>query len=515
MAPQLQAVLSSSYLVPMIGCLFFITFILSYISSWRRLRHIDGPLLASISYLWMFRTSLTGEQAARYGTISQKYGRLARIGPNDLLTSDPEVLRRMNGARSKYGRSSWYRAMRMDPYADSLFTQMDAGAHDRLKAQLAFGYGGRENPTIERGIDEQVANLVALVRRKYLSTGGEGTTGPRLRPMDLATVVNYFTLDAITRVAYGRAFGYLETDSDVFSYIEASEAQVPIMVLLADVPYLARIAYSDTVLKLFGPKTTDKKGMGQMLAVAQKVVGERFGPEAKDRQDMMGSFVRHGVPRRQCEAEVIFQIIAGSDTTATAIRGTMLHLMSMPSAYLRLREEVDAAAAAGRISSPIQVDEARQLEYLQAVILEGLRMNPPFSGLIMKEVPRGGDTIDGKFVPEGTRVGQSILAIMRSPTIFGQDADVFRPERWLGGIESEDNTRHREMAQAVDLLFGHGRWGCSGKAVAFMELNKVYVELLRNFDFQLIDVRKPVESKNYNIFFQKNMWVKVTERTKS
>ncbi len=113
----------------------------------------------------------------------------------------------------------------------------------------------------------------------------------------------------------------------------------------------------------------------------------------------------------------------------------------------------------------------------QAVIYEGLRINIPFSGLTMKEVPPEGDTIDGKFVPGGTRIAHAFLSIQRSKDIFGPDADLFRPERWIG-IDPE---KHREMTQTVELVFGYGRWGCSGKVVAFIELNKVYVEVRYSF----------------------------------
>ena len=95
------------------------------------------------------------------------------------------------------------------------------------------------------------------------------------------------------------------------------------------------------------------------------MVAKRVGPDAKDQQDMLGAFLRHGVTQRQSEVEVPFQIMAGSDTTATAIRGTMLHLAVSRNAYLTLQKEIDTAAAEGRISSPITSDEAKNLEYLQ------------------------------------------------------------------------------------------------------------------------------------------------------
>jgi len=100
-------------------------------------------------------------------------------------------------------------------------------------------------------------------------------------------------------------------------------------------------------------------------------------------------------------------------------------------------------------------------------------MNVPFTGLVMKEVPAEGDTINGQFIPGGTRIGQNFLAVQRSTAVFGNDAEMFRPERWL----NIEDTQLNQWKQHVELVFGSGRWGCSGKAVAFMELNKVYVEV--------------------------------------
>lgn len=100
-------------------------------------------------------------------------------------------------------------------------------------------------------------------------------------------------------------------------------------------------------------------------------------------------------------------------------------------------------------------------------------MQIPFSGLLMKEVPPGGDTIDGMFVPGGTRIGHNTLALQRSAAVFGDDAEIFRPERWLEASAE----KAREMTAVVELVFGHGRWMCAGKSVAFMELNKIFVEV--------------------------------------
>jgi cytochrome P450 len=107
------------------------------------------------------------------------------------------------------------------------------------------------------------------------------------------------------------------------------------------------------------------------------------------------------------------------------------------------------------------------------VIREGLRFSPPTTALIEKQVPPEGGTFDGRFLPGGTRIAVNIVAIQRLKTVFGQDADVFRPEWWLEATED----KRREMSQTVDQVFGWGSWQCLGKSVAMLELNKVFVEV--------------------------------------
>lgn len=188
---------------------------------------------------------------------------------------------------------------------------------------------------------------------------------------------------------------------------------------------------------------------------------------------MLGSFMRHGLSQEEASGEALLQVVAGSDTSAATIRIVLLNLMSAPSVYQRFQAEVDSAAANGRISSPIKDSEARQMPYLQAVIKEGLRISPPAIGLFSKVVPKGGDMINGFFVPEGTNIGTDGLGLHHSKKVFGEDAEVFRPERWL---EAEGEQLAR-MNGVSDLIFHHGKWQCLGKTVAQMELNKIFVEV--------------------------------------
>lgn len=202
--------------------------------------------------------------------------------------------------------------------------------------------------------------------------------------------------------------------------------------------------------------------------------------KAAKQRDMLGSFLAHGLTREEAEGETLVQIIAGSDTTATAIRTTMLYLITSPACYSKLAKEVRNAARLGTISSPITNREAGDLHYLQAVIKEGLRVFPPVTGLMSTIVPKGGDFMHGKSIPEGTDIGWTAFGVLRSKAVYGPDADVFRPERWL---EAGDDQLKTMMAQ-WELVFKYGKWQCLGKTVALMELNKVFVEVSYCKNFQ-------------------------------
>lgn len=110
--------------------------------------------------------------------------------------------------------------------------------------------------------------------------------------------------------------------------------------------------------------------------------------------------------------------MAGSDTTATAIRAILLYLVMNPRIVAKLRVELSN----NPISSPIREAEARKLPYLQAIIKEGLRIFPPVVGLMSKQVPAGGDVINNQFVPGGTKIGFGAYGIFRNKEAWGQDA---------------------------------------------------------------------------------------------
>jgi hypothetical protein len=88
--------------------------VISSIFAWRRLRGFPGPFFASFSYLWVMRASQTGHIDRILMAEANKHGTTTiRVAPNELLTGDPELIRRITAARSRYRRSDWYRLHRL------------------------------------------------------------------------------------------------------------------------------------------------------------------------------------------------------------------------------------------------------------------------------------------------------------------------------------------------------------------------------------------------------------------
>jgi cytochrome P450 len=222
---------------------------------------------------------------------------------------------------------------------------------------------------------------------------------------------------------------------------------------------------------------------------------------------MLQSFIDHGLRGEALRQEVSLQLyvhspsipltlphltihhfpppksFAGSDTVASVLSTALLCLLTHPPCYTRLQSELDAAFPIQSKLCPatatIRDSQARRLPYLQAVMREALRFVPPLTTPpVFKEVPASGDTVCGYRLPGGTLVatGNVIWHGCRERAFWGEDAEWFRPERWL---EEGDAERLVQMNRRVDLVFGSGQFVCVGRGVAMVELNKVLAEVSR------------------------------------
>jgi cytochrome P450 len=123
--------------------------------------------------------------------------------------------------------------------------------------------------------------------------------------------------------------------------------------------------------------------------------------------------------------------IAGSDTTAMALRAIFYFVVKNPKSYAKLAEEIDAAKKAGRFSEVVEYQQALELPYLQAVIKEAMRLHPGVGVPLERVVPDGGAELCSQYLPAGTEVGINAWVVHRDEGVWGRDAHEFRPERWI------------------------------------------------------------------------------------
>ena len=119
-----------------------------------------------------------------------------------------------------------------------------------------------------------------------------------------------------------------------------------------------------------------------------------------------------------------------------------------------------------------------RLPYFLAVVKETMRLNPSFQGQFSRVSPEGGvgggglEVLPGVVVPGGVWLSVNTYVSQRDKNIFGEDAEEFKPERWLpiGG------DRYHTMSKYLS-VFGYGSAACMGKHLALQKINKTVVEV--------------------------------------
>ncbi|KAM0881824.1 hypothetical protein ACQ4PT_032714 [Festuca glaucescens] len=180
------------------------------------------------------------------------------------------------------------------------------------------------------------------------------------------------------------------------------------------------------------------------------------------------------------KAIILDMLAAATDSTFTLLEWAMAELINNPDEMRRLQGEIRAAVgAAGQVTE----DHLPNLRYLNAVVMETLRLHPPTPLLLPRETLEDTEPL-GYHVPARTRVMIHAWAIGRDPATWGDRAEEFLPESFL--------EYRQEMGQDFTFLpFGAGRRGCPGVRFAMPSNELALANLAYHFDWELAGGRKP------------------------
>ena len=122
-------------------------------------------------------------------------------------------------------------------------------------------------------------------------------------------------------------------------------------------------------------------------------------------------------------------IIAGSETVATLLSGATYHLLSNPSVWERLQNEIRGSFQSEKHINFQSVGNPARMPYMEAVLTESLRLYPPVPASIPRVTGPEGDVIDGHVIPPNVITLPSVEIVLlmtfdRPPSayIIGQPA---------------------------------------------------------------------------------------------
>ncbi|KAK0726781.1 cytochrome P450 [Lasiosphaeria miniovina] len=475
--------------------------LVSMVRSYWRLAHIPGPFLARLTNAPRFGWVLSNKAHEAHVTLHRRYGPVVRFGPNMVSVGAPAEVGTVYRFAKPWLKSDFYTALMMKPNGKpipGIFAAQDEDIHRRLKKPVSGAYAMTTLVSFEPYVDTTMRVLCDELRARFVTEENDPDNKPEC---DLGQWLQMFAFDVIGELTFSKRLGFLETGTDVNGVMASIWHMFQETALVTQMPWLDAVWTNNPVRRhLRG------KGISPGAAFAMARVQERRALMQttdkndwdRDTRDFLSRFLEieakdPSLPPYALAAWASSNITAGSDTTGIYLRAMFHYLLTHPATLARLRAEVDAAAAAGDMPESLAPwRRARELPYLDACIKEAGRLHPPFGLPYERVVPPEGATVCGKFLPGGTVVGMSAFVVGRDRELFGDDADSWRPERWL-----EVGEEKRRRMEGGLIAFGAGHRSCMGKHIAYLEMYKVVPTLLLHFDYEL------VEPQNYRI---ENRW---------
>lgn len=323
--------------------------------------------------------------------MHDQYGDIVRVAPNRLSYTHPDAWNDIKGHR-KAGEPEHPK----DPhfYASSVQNLIgaDRSSHARYRRVLAAGFSARTMQLQQPLIREYVDLLVSTLKAKTETSSSSAV-------VDMAAYFNYTTFDIIGDLSFGSSFSCLASESlhpwvqVIFDGAAAFNAMITLRRHTSPLLIKAITALRPGLLK----------GITNQNEYARRKVDERMSLGA-ERHDFIEAMIRtQGDAKKEMDYNEIVSnarvlVIAGSETTATALAGAAYLLAMHKDVQRKLAEEVRGTF---KSEDEIEWSSVGGLKYMLAVLDESMRIMPPVPGSFPRVCQEGGDIICGKYVPGG------------------------------------------------------------------------------------------------------------------
>ena len=333
-----------------------------------------------------------GEIALDKQKIHEKYGEIVRIAPDELSFATAQawtdIFLIRSGAPPFPKSSILFKAP--PGQVDSMLSTRDPVVHARMRKLLASAFTEQALNVQESTVQYYTDLLVTRLKESTSTLAGKEIIA------DMRDWFYFYTFDITGDLGLGESFGCLEKSQYhpwvalIFAFMRA----VSIMVAIRFYPWI------DYVVMKFTPRSLVKMQQDHFQLAVEKV-HRRLNLETR-RDDFMTPIVNNNTDFKSMslpEIQSTFAIlmVAGSETTATALSCTVNYLVQNPEELGKLVAEIRHSF---QKESQISFAAVKGLPFLNAVIKEGLRLSDPGGIGFTRVVPKGGGTVCGHSLPE-------------------------------------------------------------------------------------------------------------------
>jgi cytochrome P450 len=188
--------------------------------------------------------------------------------------------------------------------------------------------------------------------------------------------------------------------------------------------------------------------------------------------------------------QITIFLLAGHESSSVAMSWATYALAQYPEVQKRLREEVRAVLPSPYGSEPVTSLDIDKVPYITAVCNEVMRFYDVFVWTFREA--RVDTELVGQRIPKGTQLVVPVASIHRDRSIWGDDADVFNPDRWMEKRNAGVSTNFAVMT------FIHGPRTCIGESFARAEFACLLAAFAGRFEWELNDPRELVD-ENYKL----------------
>lgn len=336
----------------------------------------------------MYQSLIQGRWVFRTTELHRKYGPIVRIGPNHISVDGeigwPQVFGRRKTDQSEYEKQP---AIHEANAYSIIIAPRDI--HRRQRRQLNHAFSDVSLTQQEDVIQEYVSLLLNRLQR--LAEKGES--------FNMVQWLNCTTFDIIGELAFSESFSSLENNTQ-HPWITSIFASVQSLMFRRFFSYFPTLRL---VLSMFSAKFGTKQHVARDHAKDKARRRMAMGEEpASGRKDFMSYMLRKtrdgeiGMSEDEILETSPTLVLAGSETTASALSGFWFYLAKHPRVYAQLAKEIRAAFDS---EEEITMQKASNIEYLQACVNEILRIYPPAAETPSRVSP--GDFIEGTYIPPG------------------------------------------------------------------------------------------------------------------